>query len=327
MRTRRAALYGIGSANMDAAVRVSKIAREDQKTYILAGEDGNGPQELPGGVTLNHLTWAAALGTPTAYFGYQGDDRYGELLRSAMDAHGVDRSHLRIRKGKRSGSAVIFVDPGGERAIYMSGGTTADISAADIERDFLPAIQSAGIVSTEISLIRLSGAAGALRAAKRVGALAAVDVDVPPSECIRGARLGSREEIEEILQLADIVKPSKSAAAELTGESDPARQAEAIRGAYGAQLTAVTDGSRGCVLADEERTLRIPAKNVRVADATGAGDAFFGGLLAGAELPLEARGQLANACGAACCAAFGAQPIPDKSMRLVRSLYEGAFPL
>ncbi len=322
----RRMIMGVGSANIDIVYRVNRIAREEEKTYIAPDESGRLAQEIVGGVTLNHLSWAAALGAPAGYFGYLGDDRNGDLLREAMDARGVDRRHLRIRRGKSSGTAVIFVDANGERAIYMSGGTTADISPDDLERDFAEAIQQASIVSSEASLVSLKGVAAAFRAAKRAGVLTALDVDAPPSACAE-AGLGTRAELEQALSLADIIKPSKAAAAELSSAPTLERQAEETRGRFGATLVAVTDGARGSVLSNAERTLRFPAASVAAVDTTGAGDAFFGGLLAGSALPLEERGRLANACGAACCAVLGAPPRRGESMKLVKRLYGAPFPL
>ena len=322
----RRMIMGVGSANIDIVYRANRIAREEEKTYIAPDESGRLAQEIVGGVTLNHLSWAAALGAPAGYFGYLGDDRNGDLLREAMDARGIDRRHLRIRRGASSGTAVIFVDANGERAIYMSGGTTADISADHVERDFAEAIQQASIVSSEASLISLRGVAAAFQTAKRAGILTALDVDAPPSACAE-AGLGTRAELEQALSLADIVKPSKAAAAELSSAPTLERQAEETREQFGAKLVAVTNGARGSVLSNAEQTLRFPAASVEAVDTTGAGDAFFGGLLAGHALPLEERGRLANACGAACCAVLGAPPLPGESLKLVKRLYGGPIPL
>ena len=46
------------------------------------------------------------------------------------------------------------------------------------------------------------------------------------------------------------------------------------------KLTAVTLGSRGCVVFDGHELYRVPAESVEVVDTTGAGDVFHGALLA-----------------------------------------------
>ena len=67
-------------------------------------------------------------------------------------------------------------------------------------------------------------------------------------------------------------------------------------------------GEAGCYIKTSERELRLPAYDVEVVDATGAGDAFVAGFLAGViqDWDLEQMGRFANAVGALCVTAIGA---------------------
>merc|ERR1719336_1038974 len=103
----------------------------------------------------------------------------------------------------------------------------------------------------------------------------------------------------------------------------------------GVPLVVVTDGSRGCGMAlDAHRVhcLVVPApRGVRQVDATGAGDAFFGGLVAGLYhrgLPRSAEelrtlGGAASALGATCCEALGALPGSSSAERARALLPDG----
>lgn len=322
-------VMGIGSNVVDVIARVNQIAGPEEKTYILLHENGTVIHEVVGGVTLNHLAWARLLGTPTGLFGYQGDDRYGSLIRATMDRHRIGREHVKVLPNTATGFSVIYVDPEAERCIYMFRGPSGTTTPEHIRTDFAEVVRNAAMVSTEISQLRLDTVIQVLSIAKEAGILTFLDVDVPPDFCVEVARLGTREELEEALSLASVLKPAKAAASQITGESVPEKQAEVLLKSYRPRLVAITDGRRGSVFADSERLLRMPAKEVEAVDTTGAGDAFLGGLIAGFYhgLDLESTARLANACGGACCQVIGAFPVLGQSRRDVMALYEEGWPL
>lgn len=66
-------------------------------------------------------------------------------------------------------------------------------------------------------------------------------------------------------------------------------------------------GERGSYVSTPEEELFVPAYSVNVVDATGAGDAYVAGFLAGMvrEWDLKTTTELASATGAACVTAIG----------------------
>ncbi|MEO2006287.1 MAG: carbohydrate kinase family protein, partial [Candidatus Poribacteria bacterium] len=321
-------VMGIGSNVVDVIHRVNQIAGPESKTYIVPDETGSVVKEVIGGVTLNHLSWAQLLGVPTGLFGYQGDDRYGIMVRATMDRHGIDRGHVITLDRTATGFSVIDVDTQGERAIYMSRGPSATTTPAHITADFVDAIKGAAVVSTEISQLALDTVCEVLDLARKAGVTTVLDVDVPPDFCVDVAQLGSRAQLDEALSLADIIKPAKSAALQLTDADTPEGQAEALMKRYGARLVAITDGGDGSVATDGRSTFRAPAHAIDVVDTTGAGDAFLGGLIAGGyhDCSLEVTVRVANACGAACCTVVGAFPVLGQSRADAVRLYGSEFP-
>ena len=323
-RTRR--VVGIGSNVVDVIYRVNRIAGPEEKTYILPDEAGSVVTEIAGGVTLNHLAWTAQMGVPAGLFGFQGDDRYGAMIREEMDRHGIDRSAVRVLEGRASGFSVVNVAEDADRAIYMARALTAETTAAHVETHFADYIRSAAMVTTEISQLPLDAVIAVLRIAREAGVPSVLDVDVPPDFAIEVAGLGSAEDFEEALRLADVVKPAKAAALQMAEAGTSEERAEGIFGRYGARLVAITEGAQGSVVTDGKETLRAPAKPVEARDTTGAGDAFLGGLIAGVfhGLSLRDTASLANACGAVCCRIPGAFPQLGSSWDDVMALYEGA---
>lgn len=323
---RRLDLVGIGSVVADRLHRVPRLLGPDEKG-ILRPMAGGAPTELHvGGVVLNHLGWAAALGLRTGVFGKQADDEGGRFLRAAMDRHGIE--HRFVLDGSASSFADIYVDDAGGRAIYMAPGATAETNAAFVRRHHADFIRSAARVSTEVSQLPLGAALEVVTIAREAGIPAVVDLDVPPSQAVPG--LGDEETLLALLGAASLLKPSKSAARELFPRAgdDAAALAAALRERFGCEAVAVTDGEAGCAIATADGVLRLPAPRARrIVDTTGAGDAFLGGLLFARArgLDWEAAAQLANACGVACVEQLGAFPEDrEAALARVRELYPGS---
>jgi arabinose-5-phosphate isomerase len=317
-------VVGIGSMVVDRVHRTPRILPPDAKA-ILRDVAGAGPvRAYVGGVVLNHLGWAAALGLRTGIFGKQADDEAGRCLRAAMDALGIE--HQLVLDGSATSLAEIFVDDAGARAIYMAPGATSETSAAQVRAQHAAFIRRAARVTTEVSQLPLAAALAALEIARAAGIATVVDLDVPPSEAIPG--LGDAATLDALLRSADLLKPAKAAARELVpaAGSDPLAMARAMRAGFGCAAVVVTDGESGCAIAAQGFEGFVPARKVKALDTTGAGDAFLGGLLVALHhgLGWEAAGRLANACGAACVEKLGAFPDdPARARARVLELYDG----
>jgi sulfofructose kinase len=108
---------------------------------------------------------------------------------------------------------------------------------------------------------------------------------------------------------------SLQAAAEMTGEHDPARALEALRKRFSSWL-AVTDGANGVFWTDGEAIRHTPAFRVEAVDTLGAGDTWHGAFALGlAEGMGEARAvRYASAVAAIKCTRFGGRAgIPDRA--------------
>jgi sugar/nucleoside kinase (ribokinase family)/D-arabinose 5-phosphate isomerase GutQ len=318
---------GCGSMVVDQFYRTPRIISADEKILLDAGRNGAAPEPpAVGGVVLNHLGWARVLGLDVGIFGKLGDDRNGEILRGGMNALGI-RHHLTL-DGSASSFATIFVDAQGNRAIYMARGATAEMKPAEIRRRHGAFVRNAHLVSTEISQLPLATVIALLLFARAHSIPTVIDVDVPPSDACPA--LGTRAELERALKLATVIKPAKSAARELAGGAvrDPLKMAEAIRSRYGSRAVVITDGERGCAIAARDTALRVPAFRTRQIDATGAGDAFMGALLAGLRwgLSWEAIGRLGNAAGAVCITRLSAFPAEFEMRDEILKHYGDALP-
>ena len=311
---------------VDRLQRVVRILGPEEKGMVVPTPDGVHVHAQVGGVVLNHLGWAAALGLPTGIFGKQADDEGGRFLRDAMDRHGIARQI--VCDGSASTVADIFIDPEGGRAIYMAPGATAETSAEHIRTHHADWIRAAARVTTEVSQLPLAAVRAVQAIAGEAGVPTVLDLDVPPSDALPG--LGTADELDAAIRAATLLKPAKAAARELVPDAgtDALAVATALRARFGNDAVVVTDGEAGCAIAAEGVALRVPAAVAKeVVDTTGAGDAFLGALLVALAhgLSWEDAGRFANAAGAACVEKLGAFPDDPAAARTrVAELYDGA---
>lgn len=321
----RLQLVGLGSMVVDRVHRAARIVGPDEKGPLLQLAQGGSVASFVGGVILNQLGWASALGVRTGIFGKQGDDEPGRVLRGAMDRAGIEH-HLTL-DGSASSVAEIFLDASGERAIYFDPAGTAELGADEVRARHADFLRRGARFTTEVHQVPLAAVHEALRIARAAGLETVVDLDVPPSDAVPA--LGDEATLHAVLAGADLLKPSKRAARELVGagDLDALALARQLRKRFGNQAVVVTDGKIGCAVSSDEFEGVVPAPRVAVVDATGAGDAFLGGLLAGLHQGLgwEDAARLGNACGAACVERLGAFPA-DAAWARARALelYDGA---
>jgi len=323
-RSARLDIAGIGSMVVDQLYRSPRILGPDEKAILRPFEDGARSHAFVGGVVLNHLGWAAALGLRVGIFGKQADDPQGRFLRAAMDRAGME--HELVLDGSASSMAEIFVDDCGGRAIYMAPGATAETSAEHVRTHHAKFIRRARWLTTEVSQLPLAAALEAVSIAQKAGVPVALDLDVPPAAAVPA--LGDETQLYALLRGAALIKPSKLAARELVPEAgdDALKLARTLRQRLDSGIVVVTDGEAGCVIASDSHEGWVAARRVKAIDTTGAGAAFPGGLLAGLHygLALAEAGRLANACGAACVERLGAFPDEPAAARArVLELWDG----
>ena len=319
-------VVGCGSMVVDLFYRTPRIIKADEKVILDANGAGAPIEQASvGGVVLNHLGWARVLGLETGIFGKMGDDRNGEFLRDGMEGLGI-RHHLTL-DGSASSYATVFVDPAGNRAIYMMRGATAELKASEVRTRHGAFIKNARMISTEISQLPLKTVIAILKFARENSIPTVLDLDVPPSDAI--STLGTRAELEQALKLATYLKPAKGAARELAEGNDPLKMAEQIRARYGNDAVIMTAGASGCAISANDTSVRVPAFKVKVIDTTGAGDAFLGGVLAGLlwKLKWPEIGRLANASAAIGIGRLGAFPSSFELRGQILKLYGRPLPV
>ncbi len=246
-----------------------------------------------------------------------GRDLFGDFLVRRLGEQGVRVEPVLTDRAPTSLDLILVVR-GEDRRYHADAGANVEMTAAPVlallERH-RPRVFYAGGVGLlgrfDTDLPRV------LRRAKELGALTFVDVVSPYRK--------GWSFLLKALPATDMFHCNGDEAAALTGERDPAGAARALR-RLGVASVFVTLGGEGTVAVVAGKLLRIPAFAVRVADPTGAGDAFSAGLIKrvhglvsrgrgrAAALPAEDwTGALlyASACGAVCATGIGTTTAVD----------------
>jgi ribokinase len=227
---------------------------------------------LPGG-GFNVVAAAARAGARVLYAGGHGGGRFGDLVRSALAAEGVELA-LPPVPGADTGICVVLVDPAGERTFVTGTG-----AASALVPDALAtvAVEPADIVHVSgYTLLADDDDAAALlhRLEELDGPTVLVDpgplvADIDPATWRR------------LLACTAILSTNAREARLLTGQDDPrAASAALARTLPATATTVVRDGAAGCLLTRDGRTERVPGVPVTAVDTTGAGDAHCGVLAA-----------------------------------------------
>jgi sugar/nucleoside kinase (ribokinase family) len=254
-----------------------------------------------GGCAANTGIGLAKMDVDTAIIGKVGSDGFGNFVREAMAAKGVDTSGIAVTDEANTSATMIMIDSEGERTFIHCIGANATMRPEDIDGDL---IGGAEIFHFAGALVMpgFDGepAASVMEAAQQAGTTTALDVVWDDT----GRWM---ELLEPVLPHVDIFLPSFPEAVEITGTDDPAQAAEVLMD-HGVKTVCLKMGEEGCYVRTADRELRVPAYSVDVVDGTGSGDAFVAGFLLGtlAGWDLEDVARMANAVGGMCVTAPGA---------------------
>ncbi len=255
-----------------------------------------------GGCAVNTGTVLARLGFPVEVVGKVGRDPFGDFLVGELARRGVGSRGVARDDHAGTSASMVIVDSSGERRFIHYLGANAALTADDVDHALF---ETAAVVHIGGALV-LPGLDGRpmadlLRAARAAGAL--TTLDTVWDDTGRWMEL-----LRHALPETDVFLPSRAEARELTGERDPVAMARALQAA-GARTVAIKMGAEGCVVVDAGGDwFHVPAFVVDAVDATGAGDAFVAGFLAGLRQgwPLERCAELGNATGALAVMGLGA---------------------
>lgn len=292
-----AKLVVTGSFNMDLVAYVPRFPRPDET--IL----GARYLTTPGGKGSNQAVAAARLGADVSFVGRIGSDTFGD---AAFDLWGREQVNTRYvvrdRKNATGVSLIYVAEATSENMIVVVPGANMALSRADVDS------AAEAIARAQVVLTQLENPLETTAWVLRLGRMSGVTTILNPAP---GAPV-----LPDLLANADFIIPNEVELEVLTGGryDDPAAAARKLI-VDDRQTVIVTLAERGALIVTHDTEMLSPAFRVRVADTTGAGDAFSAGLaVALAEgRETEAAVRFASAAAALCVTRPGAaQSMPTR---------------
>lgn len=233
---------------------------------------------IPGGGPFNVARTIGRLGGDVAFLGRLSSDRFGQILRAALETDGVDVEFVVTTEAPTT-LAIAELDDDGVATYRFH---LAETSAPGLELDdVLGALRSrpgalhVGTLGLVVEPMGEALAAGIRRLDPST--LLMVDPNCrPPVIRDRDAYLSR---LHVVMARADVVKVS---ADDLAYMAPATVVAEAARGllAAGPAVILLTDGPRAVRVIGRGYEFELPVPGVAVVDTVGSGDAFGGGFLA-----------------------------------------------
>lgn len=271
----------------------------------------------PGGAPGNVAVAAAKLGMKSAFIGKVGADMHGEFLREALAGAGVDTSGLIVDQDYFTTMAFVQLSEDGERSFSFARKHGADTQLCFDEIPDRLLSETRVLHFGTIAMTDEPERSAQLRSmerAKDCGAMLSFDPNYRDTLWPTAGEFALCT--RKLLRSADLVKISEEEMELVTGETEPVRAIEYLLRS-GARLAAVTLGKRGAVAGSRAvGAVYREGRRCKALDATGAGDAFWGGFLSAmlaSGMEPEQAGErelaewldFANGVGAYCVAHFG----------------------
>ena len=254
-----------------------------------------------GGCASNTGYALSKLGVSTGLMGKVGTDGFGDFFVKYMKDSGIDTRGIRHTQSVNTSATMVMVSADGERTFFHYLGANAELCYDDVDFDIVREAKILHIAGAFL-MPKFDGEATAkvLKHAREWGIITSLDT-------AWDSKGNWMNVLEPCLQHLDIFMPSIEEARMITGKEDPSEIAEYLL-SYGIGIVALKMGDQGSYVRTRDWEISVPIYEVETVDATGAGDAFAAGFLAGVSKGWDYRkaAQLANAVGACCVTAMGA---------------------
>lgn len=280
----------IGSLNMDLVV---KAVRAPNRGETVLGEEIH---FIPGGKGANQAIGLARLGAETTMIGAVGSDAFGEELKNALQADGVDTSSIKVLDSCATGVASILLSEG-DNSIVVVPGANAYCLPEDLDQ-YEGMISEADLVLLQLEIPLLT-VEHAIRLARKHGT--PVMLNPAPAQSLS----------QDFLSQVDYLTPNRSELALLTEmPEDSVEQGIQRLLEVGVSCCVTTLGAEGVAFMETGGSLaNISGYLVPVVDTTGAGDAFNAGLAyaLAQKKPIREAAEFAVKVSALAVTKFGAQ--------------------
>jgi len=264
-------IYSLGEVLIDFTPRQNEAAP-------------SGPlyEQNPGGAPANVAVMAAKLGADSRLIAKVGQDMFGTFLIDYLTSEKVNVSLVSTTTTAMTPLAFVSIAEDGDRdfAFYRTPGADTKLTVEDVEQAQFTedTILHIGTLSLTDEPSR-SATFHALNLAKEAGSLISFDPNIRFSLWETKELL--RDQIQKVLPFVDLLKLSEEELTFLSQELTPEAACQELAATYGITLIILTQGEKGCSYFRDGKLEYIEGFPANALDTTGAGDAFWGTVLAG----------------------------------------------
>ncbi|MEM7024202.1 MAG: adenosine kinase, partial [Pseudomonadota bacterium] len=275
-------------------------------------------KEISGGSAANTIAGAAMLGAKTAYVGKVRDDQLGQIFAHDIRAIGAEfDTFASADEALETGRCMVLVTPDGERSMSTYLGVSESLGPDDIDTAMMGSADWLYLEGYRFDgPTSVAAFDKAIAACKTGGGKVSITLSDP--FCVDRHRDAFRALIANHTNLL-FANEHEVMSLYQTDEFDEALG----KVAKDVEIAAITVGAKGAYVVTKSETIHVPTAATKVVDATGAGDLFASGFLAG----LVKGKDLATSASMGCVSAgeiighIGARPEADlKALMVERGL-------
>lgn len=244
---------------------------------FLPGEENGVYIRKAGGAPANVAIAAARNGLKAGFCGCVGDDDFGRFLFDTLRSNGVSVLCPDMIKDAVTTMAFVTLNSDGERSFTFARKPGADMFLTKAHIDNAGVTKAKVLHAGSCSLSKNPAAEAtiyAMEQARKAGKLVSFDVNYR-NLLWDDDRQAAIKAVSNILPLVDLLKISEEECDFLGGEENIADAARK----NGISLVIETLGSKGARCYWNGEIISIPGMKAVCVDATGAGDAFWGGVI------------------------------------------------
>lgn len=257
-----------------------------------------------GGDALNQSLFLHRLGADVHLASKTGRDLAGTFLLDFMQKEGMDTSQILCDPDTPTAINIVLIGPDAQRTFLTDPKSTLrNLSLTDLPavKDLQPIVSFASLFVSP--LLRPDLLAGYFKEI----AMAQKTLVVDTTSAKNGEKL---EDLKDLFPYISVFVPNEAELGLLAPEMSTRQAAKACLD-MGVKCVIVKQGSKGALLAWDQKMVQIPAYPTKAADSTGAGDAFAAGLLYGLS---QKKDMLECACLGSALASMAVETIGTQSV-------------
>lgn len=234
-----------------------------------------------GGAPLNVAIHLKRASIPVYFLGTLSSDGFGDRIRSLLARESVEFGPDAAVDAATRLTVIDHQDRKPPFTFYGDRPADTRLRLADVRRVVAPGIKAlyvSSLMMADRSAARVQVVA--VRQSLDLGNILVV-CDPNPRPAAWKSRSAMAEATEWLLQHSQLVKISLDDAHALGWPTDPHGLMSKVK-SLTPGFTVITNGSHGCWFESNDELHHVPAPDVDLADPTGAGDAFFAAVIAGA---------------------------------------------